>query len=168
MRKTTTPSMNYNSPGLEPGELGTNALAGRPRSRTLPAFRMIKRFPVAVICMLLIFASPAAAEDKKPASQKEESYMFGRILAVIQDSGGGFKREALHKIEAVNKDIEKLQYSTQTVWRAHYWYAKVLLQNRDRKKAAKIILLAQQDAQSLTAQEQKDTEELRQQIESKE
>ncbi len=43
---------------------------------------------------------------------------------------------------------------------AHYWYAKVLLDIRKAQQAAQIILLARQDAQSLSAGEQSETEEL--------
>jgi hypothetical protein len=39
-----------------------------------------------------------------------------------------------------------------------------LLETKDRKKAARIIALAQQDAQSLNADKQKQTEQLAEQI----
>lgn len=91
--------------------------------------------------------------------------MMGRIFAAIEDEGGGFKDEALFRLERINKDIDKLAYSAETRWNAHYLYAKVLLETKDRKKAARVIALAQQDAQSLDADKQVQTEQLAHEIE---
>ena len=93
--------------------------------------------------------------------------MMGRIFAAIQDDGGGYKNEALRKLEGINNDIGKLAYSATTRWNAHYLFAKVLLETRNRKKAGKIVALAQQDAQTLGVKEQQRTEELVQQIQAR-
>ena len=92
--------------------------------------------------------------------------MMGRIFAAIQDDGGGYKNEALRKLESINNDIDKLAYSATTRWNAHYLFAKVLLETRNRKKAGQIVALAQQDAQTLGARERQQTEELVRQIQA--
>jgi hypothetical protein len=95
--------------------------------------------------------------------------MMGRIFSAIEDEGAGSccLGEALRKLEYANDDINKLDYPPRTRWMAHYWYAKVLLEKRNSKKAAKIILLAKDDAQSLSPREQSDTQALAQEIQAK-
>jgi hypothetical protein len=91
---------------------------------------------------------------------------MGRISAAIEDEGGGFKDEALFRLERIDQDINKLAYSTETRWNAHYLYAKVSLETKDRKKAARVIALAQQGGQSLDADKQTQTNQLAQQIQN--
>lgn len=95
--------------------------------------------------------------------------MQGRIFSAIEDEGAGgcCFDEALGKLQYVNDDIKKLEYPVHTRWMAHYWYAKVLLEKRNAKKASKIILLAQDDAQSLSAKEKDDTQKLAQEIQAR-
>src|SRR5512142_179871 len=119
--------------------------------------------------LILLLNALSYARDKKPpapATKEQESRMMGRIFAAIEDEGGGFKDEALFRLERIDQDIDKLAYSAETRWNAHYLYAKVLLEKKDRKKAARIIALAQQDAQSLDADKQKQTEQLAEQIQN--
>ena len=85
--------------------------------------------------------------------------MAGRVLAAIEDAGGGYKDEALRKLRSANQDLGSREYSPKTCWIAHYWYGKVLLDNGYKKDAGKYLTLAQQDAQSLTVREQKQTQE---------
>jgi hypothetical protein len=95
--------------------------------------------------------------------------MQGRIFSAIEDEGAGrcCLDEALRKLEYASDDINKLEYPAHTRWMLHYWYAKVLLEKRNSKKASKVILLAQQDAQSLGTREQEDTQKLAQEIQAK-
>ena len=76
-------------------------------------------------------------------------------------------RCSVAQVEYANDDIDKLEYPARSRWMAHYWYAKVLLEKRNTKKASRIILLAQQDAQSLGPKEQADTQQLAQEIQAK-
>jgi hypothetical protein len=139
------------------------AVKGRAHARMWP---MRKLFVLAA-CLVLSLTTLGYARDKKPhapATKQQESYMMGRIFGAIEDEGGGFKDEALFRLERIDQDIDKLVYSAETRWNAHYLYAKVLMETKNRKKAAKIIALAQQDAQSLDADKQKQTEQLAQEI----
>lgn len=130
----------------------------------------IPRIAIALIFGALLFpASRALVAQKalKPATQQEESFMFGRILGAIQDVGGGFTKEALGKFPSINKDLEKRQYAPRTRWLAHYWYGKALLDDGKARDALRILQTAQKEAESLTEKEQKDTAELLRQAEAK-
>jgi len=48
-----------------------------------------------------------------------------------------------------------------------YWYAKVLLEKRNAKKASRIILLAQDNVQSLNSEEKDETQKLAQEIQAR-
>jgi len=115
----------------------------------------------------LLLSLPLLGKDKKPAppaTSQQNSFMMGRIVAAIEDEGGGYKDEALRRLESINADLDKLQYPAKTRWHAHYLYAKVLWEKHDRKKAAKMIALAQEDVQTLGDDEHKQTENLAQAI----
>lgn len=133
--------------------------------------RFMKTLSIFAVCLILIVPATAGASDKKPkaATSHEDSIMQGRIFSAIEDEGAGkcCLDEALLKLEYANDDINKLEYPAHTRWMAHFWYAKVLLEKRSTKKAAKVILLAQQDAQSLSATEQDDTQKLADEIQAK-
>jgi hypothetical protein len=132
----------------------------------------MKSSRVLVVSLMLIVSATGNAGGKKPpkpASSEQNSYMMGRIWSGIEDEGAGSccLDEALRKLEYANDDINKLDYPANTRWMAHYWYAKVLLEKRKSQKAGKIILLAQQDAQSLSPKEQNKTQQLAQEIQAK-
>jgi len=126
-------------------------------------------FAVFLILIVPVTGDAGGKKPAKPASSEQDSYMMGRILSAIEDEGAGSccLGEALRKLEYANDDINKLDYPKHTRWMVHYWYAKVLSEKRNGKKAAKIILLAQDDAQSLSPKEQSDTHALAQEIQAK-
>ena len=131
----------------------------------------MKALPLFAACLMLAVPATVGAGSKKSkaATSDEDSVMQGRIFSAIEDEGAGkcCLDEALFKLESANDDINKLEYPAHTRWMAHYWYAKVLLEKRNTKKAAKVILLAQQDAQALSATEQDDTRKLADEIQAK-
>jgi hypothetical protein len=122
-----------------------------------------------MVCLILAVPALVVASDKKPkvATGDEDSIMQGRIFSGIEDLGSGYLDEALRKLEYANDDINKLEYSAHTRWMARYWYAKVLQEKRKIKKAAKVILLAQQDVQYISAEERDDTQKLADEIQAK-
>jgi len=93
--------------------------------------------------------------------------MFGRVLGAVEDVGGGYTKEGLRKLSAINKDLEKRGYSTRTRWVAHRWYGKALLDSGDAKTAVQILQVAQGEAGSLTSKEKEETAELQRQAQEK-
>jgi hypothetical protein len=103
------------------------------------------------------------AEDQgkgKAATQREESYMLGRVFGAVEDVGGGYTKEGLRKLSAINKDLEKRAYSTRTSWLAHHWYGKALLDSGEARAAVQMLQVAQGEASSLTGKEKEETAEL--------
>ena len=99
-------------------------------------------------------------KSPKPATSQEDSFMFGRILGAVEDVGGGYTKEALHKFSSINKDLEKRRYSPRTVWLGHRYYGEALLKAGKREDAMRMLEIAQTDAAALTAKEQAETAEL--------
>jgi len=135
----------------------------------MPAMKICS---MTAVCLVFIFPTTGHAADKKPskpATSQQDSYMQGRIFSAIEDEGAGrcCLDEALRKLQYVNDDIKKFEYPAHTRWMAHYWYAKVLLEKRNAKKASRIILFAQDDAQSLSSQEKDDTQKLAHDIQAR-
>jgi hypothetical protein len=112
----------------------------------------------------------STAEDegkRKAATQQEESHMLGRVFGAIEDVGGGYMKEGLRKLSAINKDLEKREYSTRTRWLAHHWYGKALLDSGDTRTAVLMLQVAQVEANSLTGKEKEETAELQRQVQEK-
>ncbi len=114
---------------------------------------------------IFAFFSLALAEQKRPATQEEESYMLGRVGGAIEDVGAGehppmkqkYIKEALRKFSSINKDIEKREYSLRIRWLAHHWYGKALLDSGNPQKAVSILEVAETEAKSLTSEERSQT-----------
>ena len=103
----------------------------------------------------------------KGATQREESYMLGRVLGAVEDVGGGYTKEGLRKLSAINEDLEKREYSTRTRWLAHRWYGKALLDSGDARAAIQMLQMAQGEANSLTGNEKEETDRLQAQAQEK-
>ena len=110
---------------------------------------------------IFAFFSLALAEQRRPATQEEESSMLGRVAGAIEDVGAGeyppmkqkYIKEALHKFSSINKDIEKREYSPHIRWLAHHWYGKALLDSGNPQKAISMLEIAGTEAKSLTEKE---------------
>jgi hypothetical protein len=111
------------------------------------------------VAFVLLFSCGPLASQKAvpPASQQEESRMFGRLLAAVEDEGGNYLREALARFASIEKDLKKRQYSAHTQWMAHYEYGKTFLAASKPKDAVRFLEIASKDAESLTAKEQQET-----------
>jgi hypothetical protein len=116
---------------------------------------------------IFAFALPALAEQRRPATQKEESYMFGRVGGAIEDVGAGessmkqeYIKEALHKFSSINKDLEKREYSLRTRWLAHLYYGKALLDSGNPQKAISMLEIAETEVKSLTEKEREETSQV--------
>ena len=86
--------------------------------------------------------------------------MLGRIIGAVEDVGGGYTKEALHKLSGINKDLEKRRYSPRTVWLGHRYYGEALLKAGKREDAIHMLEIAQTDAAALTEKEQTETADL--------
>jgi hypothetical protein len=124
---------------------------------------------VGLVCLMIVFvlSNASVAQKKKPPTQQEESFMFGRVLGAIEDVWGGYTREGLHKLSAINKDLEKREYSMRTCWLAHNAYGKALLDSGNARAAVQMLQVAQREANSLTSKEQAETAELQRQAEER-
>ena len=128
----------------------------------------VARLGRALIVIVFVCAPMFSAQKTpKPATQQEESYMFGRILGAVEDTGGGYSREVLGKLASINKDLEKRQYSTRTRWLAHSSYGKTLLEAGKPADAIRLLEIAEKEAESLAEKEQKETTELLRQAKAK-
>jgi hypothetical protein len=102
----------------------------------------------------------APADHRKPATHDEELRMKGKLLFAIEDAGGGYTREALSRFSWISKELERREYSLNTRWSAHYWYAQVLLDSGKSKAAVEVLHVAQLEADSLSEKERNQTTEL--------
>ena len=93
--------------------------------------------------------------------------MLGRVYGAIEDAGGGYTKEGLRKLSAINKDLEKREYSIRTRWLAHHWYGKELLDSGDAPYAIQMLQVAQGEASSLTGNEKEETWKLQVQAQEK-
>jgi hypothetical protein len=99
-------------------------------------------------------------KSPNPATNEQDSFMYGRILGAIEDLGGGYNKEALRKLSSINKDLEKRRYSLRTNWLGHRYYAEALLNAGKRGDAMRVLEVAQREAGALTDAEQKETAKL--------
>jgi hypothetical protein len=128
----------------------------------------VARLGRALIVIVFVCAPMSGAQKSpKPATQQEESYMFGRILGAVEDTGGGYRREAIGKLASINKDLEKRQYAARTRWLAHSSYGKALLEAGKPDDAVRLLEIAQKEAESLAEKERKETAELLRQAKAK-
>jgi hypothetical protein len=113
-----------------------------------------------VLSLSLSVAAFSGQKSPNPATSKQDSFMFGRILGAIEDLGGGYNKEALHKFASINKDLEKLRYSPRTNWMGHRYYGDALFRAGKREDAIHVLEIAKKEAAALTEKEQKETDEL--------
>jgi hypothetical protein len=112
-----------------------------------------------MILALLLLLCPylTAQKSPQPATQDEESRMFGRILGAVEDEGGGYLTEALSRLSSIESDLKKREYSARIRWLAHFEHGKTLMAAKKPKQAVQFLEIAQKDAESLTEKEQKET-----------
>ncbi|MBX7221178.1 MAG: tetratricopeptide repeat protein [Blastocatellia bacterium] len=79
--------------------------------------------------------------------------MLGRLLAALQDLGGGNPKEARHKYEDILKDLNKAQYSPNLRWQAYDGYGRALTATGDSAKAIQALKQALMEAKSLSSKE---------------
>ena len=116
---------------------------------------------LAAMCLLLPFllsvganaqtgssAAKAACVNPKLAT-KEDSYMFGRIAAAVEDLGGGYNTEALHRYASIVKDMEKKDYHPCLRWMAYDGYGESLTIAKKKDKAIAELTRAVEVAKTL-------------------
>jgi len=86
--------------------------------------------------------------------------MTWKLAFAIEDAGGGYTREALSRFSWINKELNRREYSLNTRWTAHYWYAQALLDSGKPKAALEVLRVAQQEADSLSEKERNQTAKL--------
>jgi len=111
----------------------------------------------------LLVSSPVL----KPATKNEETVMTGRLVAAIEDAGGGYTKEAISRFSWINKELERREYSLWTRWSAHYWYAQALLDSGKLQNALEVLRTAEQEAGALSEKQREQTAELSRQIQEK-
>jgi len=117
--------------------------------------------------LLLLFPTTSVAVPNEAATQEEDSFMFGRIAAAMEDAAGGYTKEALRRFTSINRDLGKREYPARTRWLAHHWYGKALLDSGDLKSAPAMLETAKSDAVSLGEADRGKTEELIRQTQKK-
>jgi len=115
---------------------------------------------VVLILLCMYTAAFAGQKEAKPATIQEDSFMFGRILGAVEDLGGGYDKEALHKLTSINKDLEKRRYGLRTSWTGHRYYGEALLRGSKREEALRVLEVAEKEAAALTEKERKETADL--------
>jgi hypothetical protein len=124
---------------------------------------------LAAMCLVLPFllsvganahtgSPPAKAACVNPKlATKEESYMFGRVLAAIEDLGGGYNTEALHRYASIVKDIEKRDYHPCLRWMAYDGYGESLTIAKKKDKAIAALTRAVEVANTLGDSEREES-----------
>jgi hypothetical protein len=86
--------------------------------------------------------------------------MTWKLAFAIEDAGGGYTKEALSRFSWINKELKRREYPLYTRWTAHYWYARALLDSGKPTAALGVLLVAQQEGDSLAEKERNQTDEL--------
>jgi lipoate synthase len=79
--------------------------------------------------------------------------MLGRLLAAIEDAGGGYQAEALRKYASIVRDIRKKQYQPCLVWLAYDGYGETLTVAKKKDKAIDMLNQAVEVAKNLSDKE---------------
>ncbi len=117
-------------------------------------FKTIRSLSLGLLILLAQTAEASAVQQRRPATQQEESQMLGMIVGAIQDAYGGNVDEARGRFKKIKSEIEKRDYSPHLRWQAYNQHGMFLLRTGDKDEAIKALAQSKVEAQALTTKEQ--------------
>jgi tetratricopeptide (TPR) repeat protein len=123
------------------------------------AYQKIALLAAAVMLIAVNCAAQSEASAKvfcRPPrlSTHEDGVMFGRILAAIEDLGGGYYKEAKGRYSKIVRDVEKKAYHPCLRWMAYDGYGETLTALKEKDKALEMLGRAVDLAKNLGKEEQ--------------
>jgi tetratricopeptide (TPR) repeat protein len=118
--------------------------------------RHSKTFLTLSLGLLILFthSEASAVQQRRPATQQEETQMLGMIVGAIQDAYGGNVDEARGRFEKIKREIEKRDYSPHLRRQAYNQYGMFLLKTGVKDEAIKALIQSKVEAKALTTKEQ--------------
>lgn len=117
-------------------------------------FKTLLPLSLGILILLAQTAEAAASQQRRPATQQEETQMLGMIIGAVQDAYGGYVDEARGRFEKIRRELEKRDYSPQLRWQAYNQHGMFLLKTGDKDEAFKALIQSKTEAKALKTKEQ--------------
>ena len=85
--------------------------------------------------------------------------MFGRILAAVEDLGGGYYKEAQNRYAGIVSDVDKKDYHICLRWMAYDGYGETLAALKKKEKAVSVLTKAVELSKNLGDKEREESAE---------